>query len=100
MNTSAWRTGVEACLLGLLGRSRKLSFYASSRGWGFVLTWAHRVAGLSLVLYMFFHVITLSGLNDPAGFAAKMGFIDNFFFAFLATVPAFLATPPAPLPGR
>jgi len=32
---------------------------------------------------MFFHVITLSGLNDPAGFAAKMAFVDNFFFAFL-----------------
>jgi succinate dehydrogenase / fumarate reductase cytochrome b subunit len=83
MNLSAWRTGFEAHLVGLLGRSEKLSFYGASRGWGFVLTWAHRVTGLSLVLYMFFHVITLSGLRDPSGFAEKMAFFDNFFFTFL-----------------
>jgi succinate dehydrogenase hydrophobic anchor subunit len=53
------------------------------------MTWAHRVAGLSLVLYMFFHVITLSGLSNPADFAAKMAFVDNFFFAFLEWALAF-----------
>ena len=47
------------------------------------MTWAHRVAGLLLVLYMVFHVITLSGLTDPARFASKMAFFDNFFFAFV-----------------
>jgi succinate dehydrogenase hydrophobic membrane anchor protein len=88
MNVPARRTGIEAYLLGLLGRSRKLSYYVTSRGWRFIMTWTHRVAGLLLVLYMFFHVITLSGLNDPAGFAAKMAFFDNFFFAFLEWILA------------
>lgn len=86
MNTSGWRTDLEAYLSG---SSQKLSYYASSRGWGFLMTLAHRVAGLMLVLYMVFHVITLSGLNDPAGFAAKMEFIDNFFFAFVEWALAF-----------
>lgn len=77
------RTYVETYLMGRLVRCRTLSYYASSRGWGFVMAWAHRVAGLMLVLYMAFHIMTLSGLTNPATFAAKMDFIDNFFFSFL-----------------
>ncbi len=83
MNTSAGRTGVEAYLLGLLERSERLSYYARSRGWGFMLTWAHRAAGLVLVLYVFFHIYTLSGLHAPDAFASRVGFFNNFFFAFL-----------------
>jgi hypothetical protein len=50
------RGSAEAYLLGILERSEKLSYYAHSRGWGFVMTWAHRIAGLTLILYMLFHV--------------------------------------------
>ena len=77
------KADIETFFLDLLNRSEKLSYYGSSRGWGFVLTWVHRVAGLMLVLYMFFHIVTLSGLYEPSAFAAKMAFVDNFFFAFL-----------------
>ena len=83
MDTSVLKSGAEAYLTGLVKRSEKLTYYVHSRGWGFVLTWAHRVAGLMLVLYMFFHIITLSGLYDPAGFASKMKFIDNSLFSLL-----------------
>jgi succinate dehydrogenase hydrophobic membrane anchor protein len=47
------------------------------------MTWAHRIAGLMLVLYMLFHIFTLSALHDPAAFASKMKLLDNFFFSFL-----------------
>ena len=83
MDTSIWKSGVEKSLTGLVERSEKLTYYVRSRGWGFIMTWAHRVAGLMLVLYMFFHIVTLSGLYDPAGFASKMKFFDNFLFSFL-----------------
>ena len=83
MNTSAQRTGVEAYLIGLLERSERLSYYARSRGWGFIMTWAHRIAGLILVLYMLFHIYTLSALYEPAVFASKMRFVHNFVFTFL-----------------
>ena len=83
MDGSGQRTGVETYLLGLLGRSEKLSHYAQARGWGYVLTWAHRIAGLALVLYVMFHIYTLSGLREPAAFASKMKFFDNFLFSFL-----------------
>ena len=83
MDTSAQRTGVEAYLIGLLERSEIVSHYARSRGWGYIMTWAHRIAGLLLVLYMLFHIYTLSGLYEPEAFASKMKFVDNFFFSFL-----------------
>ncbi len=83
MNTSAQRTGVEGYLVGILERSNRLSNYAQSRGWGFILTWAHRIAGLMLVLYMLFHVYTLSGLHEPEVFASKMKFLQNFAFSLL-----------------
>ena len=83
MNTSAQRTGMEGYLLGILERSNRLSYYAQSRGWGYLLTWAHRIAGLVLVLYMLFHVYTLSGLYEPEVFASKMRFLQNFVFSFL-----------------
>jgi succinate dehydrogenase cytochrome b556 subunit/succinate dehydrogenase hydrophobic membrane anchor protein len=83
MNTRVQWSFIESYLLGFLERSEKLSYYAQSRGWGFVMTWAHRIAGLMLVLYMLFHIFTLSALYDPAAFASKMKLFDNFIFSFL-----------------
>jgi succinate dehydrogenase hydrophobic membrane anchor protein len=83
MDLSIQKARIETYLIGLLERSEKLSYYAQSRGWGFVMTWAHRVAGLTLVLYMFFHIFTLTGLHDPVSFTSKMRFFHNFFFSFL-----------------
>ncbi|MBW1740856.1 MAG: succinate dehydrogenase, hydrophobic membrane anchor protein [Deltaproteobacteria bacterium] len=82
MDAPAQRTGIEAYLIGILKRSEKLSYYARSRGWGFIMTWAHRIAGLILVLYMLFHIYTLSALYEPAAFVSKMKFVDNFIFSF------------------
>lgn len=82
MDTSSQRTGVEAYLVGLLERSERVSYYTRSRGWGFIMTWAHRIAGLIMILYMLFHIYTLSALYEPAAFASKMKFVDNFIFSF------------------
>ncbi|HUU50581.1 MAG TPA: hypothetical protein VMW81_06460, partial [Nitrospinota bacterium] len=84
------RTDVEASILGYLNRIPFISFYANTRGWKFVLSWSHRIAGLVLVLYLLFHIYTLSLLSSPSLFTAKMAFYDNFFFKFLEwllTVP-------------
>ncbi len=83
MDASAQKTGIEEYLLGILERSKRLSYYARSRGWGSIMTWAHRIAGLILVLYMLFHIFTLSALYEPAAFASKMKFVHNFVFSFL-----------------
>lgn len=56
---------------------------AQTKGWGYVLTWGHRISGLLLVGYALFHVFTLTGLSDPAGYDAKMKILSNPFFVFL-----------------
>jgi succinate dehydrogenase hydrophobic membrane anchor protein len=83
MDQSGLQTRVETYLLGLLERSETLSRTVQSRGWGYVLTWGHRIAGVLLVLYMLFHVFTLSALRDPGAFASKMALFDNVLFSFL-----------------
>ncbi|OEU49132.1 MAG: hypothetical protein BA861_07560 [Desulfobacterales bacterium S3730MH5] len=88
MDTSAPRTGVEAYLIGILERSERVSNYARSRGWRFVMTWAHRIAGGILVLYVLFHTCTLSALHEPAVFASKMELFHTFIFRFLGWVLA------------
>jgi succinate dehydrogenase / fumarate reductase cytochrome b subunit len=89
MNTSAQKAGVESHLIRMMERFQTVSYYTHSRGWGFVVTWAHRVAGLTLVLYMFFHIFTLSGLYEPAAFASKMKLFGNVLFSFLEWALAF-----------
>ncbi|MBW1691725.1 MAG: succinate dehydrogenase, hydrophobic membrane anchor protein [Deltaproteobacteria bacterium] len=76
-------TRAEASVISLMGRIPILSYYAHSRGWSFLLSWAHRLAGLTLVGYMFAHIYTLSLLFDPTTFDADMKFLDHFVFAFL-----------------
>jgi succinate dehydrogenase hydrophobic membrane anchor protein len=76
-------TRAEASAVSLMGRIPILSYYVHSRGWSFLLSWAHRLAGLTLVGYMFAHIYTLSLLFDPAAYDADMKFLDNFIFAFL-----------------
>jgi len=66
----------------------RLLYHSSSRGWGFILTWAHRITGVAVVAFMFFHIFTLSGLYTPAKFAAKMEFLRHGIFAFMEWILA------------
>lgn len=63
---------------------------ANIRGWAFVATWAHRITGVVLVLYVWFHILTLSALSDPERFNAKMkifGFVAFVFLEWLLALP-------------
>ena len=76
-------TKVESQLIGLMNKIPILSYYANSRGWSFLISWGHRLAGLTLVGYMLAHIYTLSLLFTPATFDADMRFLHNFVFTFL-----------------
>ncbi|MFC1859779.1 hypothetical protein ACFL9U_17375 [Thermodesulfobacteriota bacterium] len=69
----------------LSGRDRLpiISYYGKTRGWPFVVAWAHRISGLLLVLYLILHIYTLSALAVPAEFDAKMDFFGFFLFILL-----------------
>jgi succinate dehydrogenase hydrophobic membrane anchor protein len=89
MHTFAQDTDVKAQLVQMMERSQAVSYTTRSKGWGFVMTWAHRVAGLTLVVYMFFHIFTLSGLHEPARFASEMKFFHNVVLSVLEWALAF-----------
>ncbi|MFC1816931.1 hypothetical protein ACFL0M_13585 [Thermodesulfobacteriota bacterium] len=74
---------MEQTTLKKLGQLPLVGFYAKTRGWLFVLAWTHRITGILLVLYLWFHIFTLNALKTPAVFETKMSFYPSFLFVFL-----------------
>jgi succinate dehydrogenase hydrophobic anchor subunit len=74
---------IEKLILPKLEKLPVIAAYARSRGWPFVLSWIHRISGSLLVFYVLFHIYTLSFLNSPDVFDAKMRFFGFFIFVFL-----------------
>jgi succinate dehydrogenase / fumarate reductase cytochrome b subunit len=70
-------------ILGILNKIPYVAFYAKTRGWAFILSWSHRISGLLLVLYVWFHLITLSTLSIPGDFDAKMALFSSPLIVFL-----------------
>lgn len=63
---------------------------AETRGWPYLAAWAHRISGGLLVLYVWFHIFTLSALSDPVRFNTKMkvfGFVLFVFLEWLLALP-------------
>lgn len=59
-------------------------------GWPYIATWLHRICGVFLVIYLIFHVITLSSLQSPERFNEKMRIFSTIFPGFFDW---FLAVP-------
>lgn len=74
---------VEDFFLSKLESVPPLNTYAKTRGWPFLLAWFHRISGIVLVLYLWFHLYTLDLLSSPELFDAKMKFFGFFIFVFL-----------------
>ena len=60
-----------------------LQTLARTRGWPYVASCAQRISGVLLVLYVCFHIITLSVLRNPGDFDSKMRFFESFLPGFL-----------------
>jgi succinate dehydrogenase hydrophobic anchor subunit len=74
---------LENSILGFLGRIPIISFYAKTRGWPYVIAWSHRIAGLILVAYLWFHTYTLLSLSSPPLYDASMKIYGSFLFTIL-----------------
>lgn len=74
---------MEQRILNKLETLPLIGFYAKTRGWHFVLAWAHRATGILLVLYVWFHVYTLTALATPDVFALKMKLFQGAFFVLM-----------------
>lgn len=47
-------------MISVLQKFPKLSFYARTRGWHFVIAWLHRLTGILLVMFVWIHMVFLS----------------------------------------
>ena len=77
-------------IFGILNKIPYMAFYARTRGWAFILSWTHRITGLILVMYLWFHLITLSALSTPGDYDAKMALFSSpliVFFEWLLAIP-------------
>jgi len=77
-------------IIRILNKIPYITFYAHTRGWAFILSWGHRITGLLLVLYVWFHLITLSALSSPQDYDAKMALFSSpliVFFEWLLAIP-------------
>lgn len=77
-------------IFAILNRIPFVAFYAKARGWEFILSWSHRITGLLLLLYVWFHLITLSALSIPGDYDAKMVLFSSpliVFFEWLLAIP-------------
>ena len=74
----------------ILNKVPYVALYAKTRGWEFILSWSHRLTGLLLLLYVWFHLITLSALSIPGNYDAKMALFSSpliVFFEWLLAIP-------------
>jgi succinate dehydrogenase hydrophobic membrane anchor protein len=63
--------GIDA-LSKLLSGIPPLARYTRNRGAPFIISWSHRVCGVLLVIFVWFHIYTLSFLTVPGAYAGKM----------------------------
>ncbi|MEE4165675.1 MAG: hypothetical protein V2I35_06725 [Desulfocapsaceae bacterium] len=69
---------VQTTFPGLL----QLQNLIRARGWPYLISWAHRVSGIFLAVYLLFHVLTLSSLQTPEKFIEKMNLYTAMFPGF------------------
>jgi succinate dehydrogenase hydrophobic membrane anchor protein len=64
--------GIHPRLSKLLNGIPMVADYTRNRGVAFAISWAHRLSGILLVVFLAFHVFTLSALTTPADYTEKM----------------------------
>jgi succinate dehydrogenase cytochrome b556 subunit/succinate dehydrogenase hydrophobic membrane anchor protein len=90
MQTSLTSVKITDRIFGILNKIPFVAFYAKTRGWEFILSWSHRITGLLLLVYLWFHLITLSALSIPGEYDAKMALFSSpliVFFEWLLAIP-------------
>lgn len=69
-------------------RLPKISFYARTRGWHFVLAWCHRITGILLVVLIWFHISFFSSPYAPGATHVKTQGFASLVFSILRWILA------------
>jgi succinate dehydrogenase cytochrome b556 subunit len=90
MKSSTMNSGSGGWVVPLLNKVPFLADYARSHGWHYAISWCHRISGVGLVVYLLVHLYTLSQLQTPGAYDAKMQLMTIpivVFLAWLSCVP-------------
>jgi len=77
------QNGIDTSISKLLDGIPPLARYSRNRGVPFVISWVHRLTGILMVVFIGFHIFTLSALTTPAAYADKMKLYQIAVLAFI-----------------
>jgi succinate dehydrogenase hydrophobic membrane anchor protein len=75
--------GIDTGFFRLLDMIPPLARCTRSRGLPFIISWAHRLSGVLLVIFVWFHIYTLSFLISAGAYADKMKLYDLPVLTFI-----------------
>jgi succinate dehydrogenase / fumarate reductase, membrane anchor subunit len=75
--------GIDTGFFRLLDRVPPLARYTRNQGLPFIISWAHRLSGVLLVIFVWFHIYTLSFLTSVGAYAEKMKLYDLPVLTFI-----------------
>ena len=75
--------GIATGAFRLLDMMPPLARYTRNRGLPFIISWAHRLSGVLLVIFVWFHIYTLSLLTSVGAYADKMKLYDLPVLTFI-----------------
>jgi succinate dehydrogenase hydrophobic anchor subunit len=75
--------GIDSGFFRLLYLIPALARCTRSRGLPFIISWAHRLSGVLLVVFVWFHIYTLSFLTSAGAYADKMKLYDLPVLTFI-----------------
>lgn len=82
MANQSFRTS-DAGWLGMLSAIPLLARTSGNRGIPFIISWCHRLSGMVLVFFVWFHIYTLSSLTAPGAYESKMALYRIPILAFM-----------------
>jgi succinate dehydrogenase hydrophobic membrane anchor protein len=80
----------DAGLSRILSTIPVLARYSRNRGAPFVISWCHRLCGIVLVLFVWFHIYTLSSLAAPGAYDRQMALYKLPILGFIEWALALL----------
>ena len=66
------RNEIDPRLLKRMNAIPALARYIRNRGLSYAVSWVHRLTGVFMVMFLGFHIFTLSALTTPAAYTEKM----------------------------
>ncbi len=60
-----------------------LRLYTGQKGWPYLFSWGHRISGIFLTIYLWFHIYTLRLLETPVLYETRMSLFKSFPYSSL-----------------